>query len=93
MERHRRHRPAEGRNLILRTAEAGELLGASAVISHREYETSVETVEPCQVNFIRAEDFLNMITNDKEAMLSAAVSYYLFAVLLGVPLPSGPWPD
>ena len=64
---------AEGRNLILRTAEAGELLGASAVISHREYETSVETVEPCQVNFIRAEDFLNMITNDKEAMLSAAV--------------------
>ena len=27
------------------------------------------------------------------AALSAAVSYYLFAVLLGVPLPSGPWPD
>lgn len=64
---------AEGRNLILRTAEAGELLGASAVISHRDYETSVETLEPCQVNFIRAEDFLNMITNDREAMLSAAV--------------------
>ena len=63
---------AEGRNLILRTAEAGELLGASAVISRRPYETSIETVEPCQVNFIRAEDFVNMITRDHEAMLSAA---------------------
>jgi Tripartite tricarboxylate transporter TctB family len=27
------------------------------------------------------------------ALLSAAVSYYLFAVLLGVPLPRGPWPE
>jgi putative tricarboxylic transport membrane protein len=27
------------------------------------------------------------------ALLSAAVSYYVFAVLLGVPLPQGPWPD
>jgi putative tricarboxylic transport membrane protein len=27
------------------------------------------------------------------AVVSAAVSYYLFAVLLGVPLPRGPWLD
>ena len=27
------------------------------------------------------------------ALVSAAASYYLFAVLLGVPLPRGPWPD
>ena len=27
------------------------------------------------------------------ALLSAVLSYYLFAVLLGVPLPRGPWPD
>ena len=63
---------AEGRNLILRTGEPGEILGVSAVISGRPYETSIETLEPCQVNFIRADDFLNMIKNDKEAMLSTA---------------------
>lgn len=63
---------AEGRNLILRAAEAGELLGGSAVISGRPYETSVETIEPCQVNFIRSEDFLAMIKTDREAMLSVA---------------------
>jgi putative tricarboxylic transport membrane protein len=27
------------------------------------------------------------------ALVSAAASYYLFAVLLGVPLPRGPWPE
>lgn len=63
---------AEGRNLILRTAAAGELLGASAVISGRPYETSIETVEPCQVNFIRDVDFLNLIRRDQEAMLATA---------------------
>jgi CRP/FNR family transcriptional regulator len=63
---------AEGRNLILRTAEAGELLGASAVISGRPYETSIETTEPCQVQFIRDVDFMNLIKSDKESMMAAA---------------------
>ncbi|MBK5258386.1 MAG: Crp/Fnr family transcriptional regulator [Thermoanaerobaculia bacterium] len=63
---------AEGRTLILRNAQAGELLGSSAVISGKPYETSIETVEPCQVNFIRADHFMTLIENDRVAMLAVA---------------------
>jgi CRP/FNR family transcriptional regulator len=63
---------SEGRTLILRIAEAGELLGASSVLLQRPYETSVETVEPCQVNFIRTEEFMAWIQSDREAMMSVA---------------------
>ena len=63
---------AEGRNLILRTVEAGEVVGASAVVSNRPYETTAETIEPCQVNFIRNEDFLAMIQGSKESMMATA---------------------
>lgn len=63
---------AEGRTLILRTAEAGELLGASAVIMTKAYETSVETIEPCQVNFIRADQFMHFIETDRDAMFGVA---------------------
>ncbi len=64
---------SEGRTLILRTAEPGEILGVSAVITGKTYETSVETLEPSQVNFIRADQFMAFIQNNREAMLSTAL--------------------
>lgn len=63
---------SEGRTLIVRIAEAGELLGASSVLLQRTYEMSVETIEPCQVNFIRTEEFMAWIQTDREAMMSVA---------------------
>lgn len=63
---------SEGRTLIVRIAGAGELLGASAVLLHKAYEMSAETVEPCQVNFIRTEEFMSWIQNDRDAMMSVA---------------------
>ena len=63
---------SEGRTLIVRIAGPGELLGASAVLLQKPYEMSVETVEPCQINFIRAEEFMAWIQNDREAMMSVA---------------------
>jgi CRP/FNR family transcriptional regulator, cyclic AMP receptor protein len=42
----------EGKVLILRIAEPGEVLGLSAVISGEPFEVTAETTEPCQVNFI-----------------------------------------
>lgn len=62
----------EGRTLIVRIAEAGEVLGASAVLLTKPYEMSAETIEPCQVNFIRTEEFMAWIQNDREAMMSVA---------------------
>ncbi|HUP61092.1 MAG TPA: Crp/Fnr family transcriptional regulator [Thermoanaerobaculia bacterium] len=72
---------SEGRTLIVRIAEAGELLGASSVLLQKPYEMSVETVEPCQINFIRAEEFMAWIQSDRDAMMSVAKQlsedYYL----------------
>ena len=63
---------SEGRTLIVRIAGPGEVLGTSAVLLHKPYEMSAETVEPCQVNFIRTEEFMAWIQNDREAMMSVA---------------------
>lgn len=63
---------SEGRTLIVRIAEAGEVLGGSAVLLDRPYEISAETLEPCQMNFIRKEEFLAWVQNDREAMMSVA---------------------
>lgn len=63
---------SEGRTLIVRLAEPGEVLGASAVLLQRSYEISAETIEPCQVNFIRTEEFMAWIQNDRDAMMSVA---------------------
>jgi len=63
---------SEGRTLIVRIAEAGEVLGSSAVLLQRSYEISAETLEPCQVNFVRSEEFMAWIQNDREAMMSVA---------------------
>jgi CRP/FNR family transcriptional regulator len=63
---------SEGRTLIVRIAGAGEVLGASAVLLQKAYEMSAETVEPCQVNFIRTEEFMSWIQNDRDAMMSVA---------------------
>ncbi len=63
---------SEGRTLIVRIAGAGELLGSSAVLLAKSYEMSAETVEPCQVNFIRTEEFMSWIQNDRDAMMSVA---------------------
>ncbi len=62
----------EGRTLIVRIAEAGEVLGPSAVLLSKPYEMSAETIEPCQVNFIRTEEFMAWIQSDREAMMSVA---------------------
>ena len=63
---------SEGRTLIVRIAGPGEVLGVSAVLLQKAYEMSVETVEPCQVNFIRSEEFMAWIQNDRDAMMSVA---------------------
>jgi len=63
---------SEGRTLIIRIAEAGELLGASAVLLQKPHEMSVETIEPCQINFIRTEEFMAWIQTDRDAMMSVA---------------------
>jgi len=63
---------SEGRTLIVKIAGPGELLGASATILGRPYEVSGETLEPCQVNFIRRDDFLRLLATHSEVCLRTA---------------------
>ena len=63
---------SEGKTLILHLSEPGEILGLSSCLLAQPYQATVETLSPCQLNFIRREDFLNYIRNHSEAMFRAA---------------------
>lgn len=63
---------SEGKTLIVKIVEAGEILGASSSLLDTPYEVSAETIEPSQVNFIRREDFLGFLNTHPEACLHTA---------------------
>ncbi len=62
----------EGKTLILHIAQAGELLGLHATVSGKPYELTAETLQPCQLDFVKRDDFLNFLQNHSEACLHAA---------------------
>lgn len=55
-----------GKTLILRIAKPGEILGLMAVLANTPYEATAETLHPCQVAFIRRDDFLNLLAKHPE---------------------------
>ena len=62
----------EGKTFILRIAKAGEVLGLHAVVAGKPYEVTVETMQPCQLNFVSREDFLRFLKGHGDACLQAA---------------------
>ncbi|HXE91697.1 MAG TPA: Crp/Fnr family transcriptional regulator [Terriglobales bacterium] len=63
---------AEGKTLILKIVEPGEVLGLSSTVSGKPYEATVELLEPTQVNFIRRDEFLNFLRRHGDAALRVA---------------------
>lgn len=63
---------SEGKSVILRIASPGEVLGLHAAVSNHPYQASAEALEPCEVNFVRRDDFLRFLREDPEASLHAA---------------------
>src|SRR5579863_3756536 len=61
---------AEGKTMIMRIARAGELLGLMAAMAGQPYEVTAETIYPCQVAFVRRDDFLRFLGNHPEASLN-----------------------
>ena len=51
----------------MRIARAGELLGLMAAIAGQPYEVTAETIHPCQVAFVRRDDFLRFLAKHPEA--------------------------
>ena len=62
----------EGKVLILKIAEAGEVLGLSAVISGEPYELTAETAGPCQINFVEREALIRLMEKNGELGLHAS---------------------
>lgn len=63
----------DGRTLILKVAQAGDVLGLSATVSRIPYETTAETGQCCQVNFVKQDDFLKFLSEHGDACMRAAV--------------------
>jgi CRP/FNR family transcriptional regulator len=63
---------ADGKSLIVRIAETGEVLGLPATVTGKFYELTAEVIEPSQANFIAREDFLVFLRQHGEAALRVA---------------------
>jgi len=62
----------DGRVLILKIAEAGQILGLSAVLAGKPYELTAETTEPCQVTFVESEALITLMHKSGELALRSA---------------------
>ncbi|MEY3049738.1 MAG: hypothetical protein RL365_1776 [Bacteroidota bacterium] len=51
----------EGKEQIIQIAKGGELVGFRAMFTEDAYKVSAETLEECNICFIRKEDFLLML--------------------------------
>lgn len=63
---------ADGKSLILRIADPGEVVGLPGTISGKPYELTAEALEPIQANFIPRNPFLKFLREHGEAALRAA---------------------
>lgn len=58
---------SEGRVVILRTAQAGDVLGLNPALRNAAYDTTVKTLGPCRTDFISRADLIELMENSKTA--------------------------
>jgi len=63
---------ADGRTLILRIADPGEVLGLPATITGTSYELTADVIEPAQANFIARNEYLAFLKENGLAALRVA---------------------
>lgn len=62
----------DGRTMILRVADAGDVLGMSAALTKAEYEVTAEAIEPCTVRLLPLKHLTTMLETYADASLGAA---------------------
>ncbi len=62
----------EGKTIITKLSEPGDVLGLNATISNRPYEVTAEMVEPGQANFIARDAFLHFLRDHGEIAVRVA---------------------
>src|SRR6202521_4846499 len=63
---------SQGKTIITKVPEAGDVLGLNATISDRPYEVTAEMVEPGQANFIERDAFLQFLREHGEVAVRVA---------------------
>ncbi len=63
---------ADGRALLLRVAEPGEVIGLPGTISGKIYVLTAEALEPVQVHFVPREPFLKFLREHGDAAVRVA---------------------
>jgi CRP/FNR family transcriptional regulator, cyclic AMP receptor protein len=62
----------DGRTLIVRISEPGEVLGLPGTVTGRPYELTADVIESTQANFISRTEFLNFLSEHGEVALRVA---------------------
>ena len=63
---------AEGKTIITKISEPGDVLGINATISNRPYEVTAEMIEPGQANFISRDALLHFLREYGEVAVRVA---------------------
>jgi len=63
---------AEGKTIITKISEPGDVLGINATISNRPYEVTAEMIEPGQANFIARDALLHFLREHGEVAVRIA---------------------
>lgn len=62
----------QGKVIILKVAQTGEVLGLESSLANRPYEETAELLDSCQVNFIPTKQLVRYLSENSEAALKAA---------------------
>jgi CRP/FNR family transcriptional regulator, cyclic AMP receptor protein len=63
---------SQGKTIITKISEPGDVLGLNATVSNRPYEVTAEMVEPGQANFISREALLQFLRDHGEVAVRVA---------------------
>ena len=63
---------SDGKSIIVRVAEPGEVVGLPGTISGKPYELTAEALEPLQTNFIPREAFMHFVRQRGEVAVRIA---------------------
>jgi CRP/FNR family transcriptional regulator, cyclic AMP receptor protein len=62
----------EGKTIITKISDSGDVLGLNAVVSNRPYEVTAEMMEPGQANFIPRDSLLHFLRDFPEVAVKVA---------------------
>jgi CRP/FNR family transcriptional regulator, cyclic AMP receptor protein len=63
----------DGRTLMLKIAQPGDVFGLNSVMTGKPYELTVEILQPSQLVFIGREDFLRFLEKHADARMQTAL--------------------